>query len=430
MNILIINEVCGITSTGKICAHIAGQFEKEGHNVKIAFGRDFYVPEAFRRYAVPIGSKLDVYCHMIRARLLDRSGFGSARATKSFLKWAESFNPDFIWLHNLHGYYLNIDLLFSWLKKHPSARVFWTLHDCWAFTGHCAYFSYQQCSKWKTGCEACPQKKEYPKSWCLDQSRRNYADKKAIFTGVRNLTLITPSQWLADLTRSSFLSEYPVRVLHNTLDTSIFKPTASSLRQQLSATDSTVLMGIANVWEKRKGLDAFLMLAAVLPSTYTLVLVGLTDQQIHSIAQRFSQSPITFSNPTVCTVQERDLSFVQQFQETLPTDDGILFCNEKGVAFKQDIRYIYRYLHVKESNEPGGARLVLYQKTNNMQELVNLYSMSDYLINPTLEDNYPTVNLEAAACGTQVLTFDTGGSRETLMHSEDKGVDLCQFICS
>ena len=172
MKVLMINVVCGIRSTGRICTDLATELEKEGHEVKIAYGRE-YVPEEFKRFAVRIGNDFEVKIHGIKSRVFDNHGLGSTKSTKEFLKWAEEYNPDMLWLHNIHGYYINYELLFSWIKRRTNMKIKWTLHDCWAFTGHCAYFSMIDCDKWISGCSNCPQKRKYPESIIIDDSRNN-----------------------------------------------------------------------------------------------------------------------------------------------------------------------------------------------------------------------------------------------------------------
>ena len=283
MKVLFVNSVCGIGSTGKICADLARELEAQGHICKIAYGRDGFVPEDCRKYAVRIGSDLDVKLHGIRSRLLDDHGMGSVKATAGFLKWAEEFQPDLLWLHNLHGYYLNYPMLFDWIKKHPGLEVKWTLHDCWAFTGHCAYFSMAGCGRWKDHCGECPQKGSYPASLFRDNSYDNYETKRASFTGVNNMTLITPSNWLADLVRQSFLGEYPVEVCYNKIDQSVFKPTPGTFRQDHGLEGRKIILGVASVWDARKGLKDFLELAGMLDGRYTVVLVGLSRQQCENL---------------------------------------------------------------------------------------------------------------------------------------------------
>ena len=348
-----INVVCGIRSTGRICTDLATALEAEGHEVKIAYGRES-VPEQFQKYAVRIGGDLDVRLHGINSRLLDAHGLGSTGATKRFLEWAEQYNPDLLWLHNLHGYYINYKLLFEWIKKRPGMEVRWTLHDCWAFTGHCSHFTMAKCEQWKTHCARCPQKKRYPASYGLDRCKRNYDQKRASFTGVKRMTLITPSNWLAELVRQSFLKEYPVEVHYNTIDRTVFKPTPSDFRKRYGLQDKIMVLGVASVWDERKGLDDFVKLAGMLDDRYAIVLVGLSDKQIRQMPK-----------------------------------------NILGLG-----------------------------KTNSAVELAQIYTAADFFFNPTYEDNYPTVNLEAEACGSTVITYDTGGCEETI-HSPKSHVIAC-----
>ena len=344
MRVLFINEVCGFTSTGKITCELAEEYERQGHEVKVAYGRSSFVPEKYKRFAVQIGTKFDVYSHAILTRLTDRHGFYSKRATRKFLRWANSYNPEFLWLHNLHGYFINIELLFDWIKSRPDMKIFWTLHDCWSFTGHCVHFTMAKCEKWQVHCEKCPQINTYPKSFC-DKSYENYEAKKRIFTGVKDMRIITPSQWLAELVKKSFLREYPVEVRHNKIDTNIFKPSPSDFREKYNLAGKFIILGVANVWDQRKGLDDFVKLSTMLEAEkFAVVLVGLKPEQIKALPEN----------------------------------------------------------------------IIAIQRTHNQKELAEIYTAANILFNPTYEDNYPTVNLEAEACGTPVITYDVGGCSETV----------------
>jgi glycosyltransferase involved in cell wall biosynthesis len=285
MRVLLINSVCGIGSTGKICGCLAEEYAAQGNEVKIAYGRDGYVPERFQKFAHRIGSDLDVRVSALRTRLLDDHGFANEAATRKFLKWAESYDPDLLWLHNLHGYYIHVGLLFDWIKSRPHMQVKWTLHDCWVFTGHCSHFAHAKCEKWKTGCSDCPEKGSYPASAVLDNSRKNFLRKQAAFTGVRNMTLIVPSRWLENLVNQSFLGVYPVEVCNTTIDTNIFKPTPGDFREKHGLTDKKIILGVAGVWTDRKGLGDFRKLRGLLDDSYAIVLVGLTEQQIGKLPQ-------------------------------------------------------------------------------------------------------------------------------------------------
>lgn len=282
MRALFINSVCGIRSTGRICAELASELETRGYEVRIAYGRE-EVPEPLRERAVRIGSDLDTKLHGLRTRLLDEHGLGSRAATKRFLAWAEEYDPDLLWLHNLHGYYINYELLFGWIKSRPDMEVRWTLHDCWAFTGHCSHFTVAGCEKWKAHCSHCVQKRRYPASLLRDNCSDSFDRKKAAFTGVPHMTLIAPSQWLADLVGQSFLREYPVEVRYNTIDTNVFKPTPSDFRARHGLEDKTIILGVASVWDDRKGLDDFIRLSSMLEDRYAIVLVGLSKKQLAAL---------------------------------------------------------------------------------------------------------------------------------------------------
>ncbi len=340
MRILMINVVCGIRSTGRICTDLAAALEEQGHEVKIAYGRE-EVPEQFKKYAVRIGNDLDVKLHGLKARLFDGCGFGSKKATEKFIEWVKEFDPDVIHLHNLHGYYINIEVLFDYLRT-CRKRIIWTLHDCWAFTGHAAFCETANCERWITGCYDCPKKNDYPVS-LFDKSTENWKKKKNLMEGIPNLTIVTPSEWLANLVRNSFLAQYPVLVIHNGLNTSVFKPTDSDVKERLGLQNKKIVLGVAALWEKRKGLDDFISISKMLPTQYQVVLVGLSRKQV-------------------------------------------------------------RYLP---------KAIVGIERTNSVNELVELYTAADVYVNPTYEDNYPTTNLEAIACGTPVITYNTGGSGES-----------------
>ena len=293
MKVLLINSVCGIGSTGKIVGALAQEFTFQGHEAVIAYGRDGTVPEEFRPYAHRIGSDLGVKVSAVRSRLLDDHGFANEIATKRFLQWAEQYNPDLLWLHNLHGYYLHVGLLFDWIKSRPHMQVKWTLHDCWAFTGHCTHFTWAKCEKWKTGCHHCPEKGSYPASMGLDNSRCNYERKKNAFTGVKNMTLIVPSHWLEGLMKQSFLAQYPVEVQYNTLNRDVFKPTPSQFLETHGLEGKKIVLGVAGVWTDRKGLGDFLELRKLLEDSYAIVLVGLTEQQIKILPEGILGLPRT-----------------------------------------------------------------------------------------------------------------------------------------
>ena len=430
-----INVVCGIKSTGRICTDLATALEAQGHEVKIAYGREA-VPESFQKYAVRIGNEFDVKLHGLKSRLLDAHGLGSKRATRTFLQWAEEYQPDLLWLHNIHGYYINYELLFSWIKRRPEMEVKWTLHDCWAFTGHCSYFTVAKCEQWKTHCSYCLQKRRYPMSLFMDCSRKNYDRKKASFTGVKNMTLITPSQWLANLVKQSFLNKYPVEVWYNTIDTNVFKPTSSDFRERYGLQGKTIVLGVASGWDERKGLDDFIELAGMLDDHYAIVLVGLNEKQIKQMPKKITALRHTNSSRELAEIYTAADVFVNPSKEetfgmtTVEAEvcgtQAIVYqdtaCEEvvrhsRGTVIPQSVKAIYREITGHDFIGEGGKStptMIYIKRTNSTKELAQIYTAANVFVNPTHEDNYPTVNLEAIACGTPVITYDTGGCRETV----------------
>lgn len=280
MKILMINSVCGIGSTGRICTDLATELEKQGHEVKIAYGRG-EVPKQFKKYAVKVGTELDVRMHVLKARLFDKSGFGSKNVTRTFIQWVKNYDPDIIHLHNVHGYYINIEILFDYLKR-SNKKLIWTLHDCWSFTGHTAYCDTVNCEKWKYGCGKCPLLREYPAT-LLDNSKNNWNRKKELFTGISNMMIITPSIWLANLVKKSFLHDYVVEVINNGINTTEFHPVRSNFRKEYGLEDKFILLGVATAWDDNKGLSDFFKLEKNLDNDYKIVLVGLTKKQIRKL---------------------------------------------------------------------------------------------------------------------------------------------------
>lgn len=306
-------------------------FPKSRSNMKKRVANSFY-----------IGSILSRNIHLLLSNFTGYNGVFSYFSTLNFLRKVKKYNPDIIHLHNLHNGYINLQLLFKHIKKSNTPTV-WTLHDCWAFTGQCPHFTLAKCDKWKTGCYACTQYREYPGS-LVDRTETMWKLKKKWFTGVQNMTIVTPSQWLADLVKESFLGEYPIKVINNGIDLNVFKPTKNNFKEKYGIENKHIVLGVSFGWGYKKGLDIFIELSKQLGEGYQIVLVG-TDVSV---------------------------------DEQLPKN------------------------------------IISVHRTQDQQELAELYTAADVFVNPTREENYPTVNMEALACGTPIVTFNTGGSPEIL----------------
>lgn len=340
--LLQINVVSNVLSTGKIAEDIAKVAMKEGWECYIAYGRE---AKPGVNIEIRIGSMLDVYAHYVGHRLFDKEGWGSVSATRELVCKIREIKPDIVQLHNIHDHYLNYPILFECLAE-IDVPVVWVQHDCWAFTGGCMYFDQINCEEWKKSCNDCSMKRAI----FTNRSSQHFQIKRKLLKQIKSLTFVPVSKWMGDLIKSSVQGERDIKVIHNGVDLKKFK----IVKEKEHFGTKFRILGIASVWGKRKGLDDFIKLRQLLPNTYEITLVGLSEKQISSL--------------------------------------------------------------------PSGVNGIT--RTTNVQELVHLYNSSDVFVNPTYSDNFPTVNIEALACGTPVITYETGGSPEAV--DEKTGIVIPQ----
>ena len=336
MKIVQLNVTCGAGSTGKICLAVSELLTEKGVENYILYSEGESDYPLGIKYADDFGRKMQA----LKSRLLGNYGFNSRSITKRLIAELDRIKPDIVHLHNLHGHGCHLTELFTYFKENK-IKLYWTFHDCWAFTGYCPHFDMIGCDKWQTKCHSCVQKGAY--SFFFDRSEELYQKKKELFSGL-DLTIITPSQWLASLVKKSFLGDCEVRVINNGIDLQVFTERQSDFRQKHSLEDKFVILGVAFNWDERKGLDVFSHLAGTLPKDCRIVLVGTNE----AVRQSLSEN------------------------------------------------------------------IIAIDRTANQVELAELYSAADVFVNATREDTFPTVNIEALACGTPVVTFDTGGSGEII----------------
>lgn len=337
MRVVHINLTARDGGTGRAVYGISQALEQNGYEGYTLFSSNEPSSKNEIKYATPIRRRANA----LISRILGNYGFDCHLITKRLIAKIKKLKPDVIHLHNLHGHNVNLNMLFGYFKKNPQIKLFWTFHDCWAFTGYCPHFDMVGCDKWKNGCGNCPQKKCY--SWFFDKSKRLYEKKKQLFAGL-NLTVITPSEWLAGLARQAYFKNYEIKVINNGVDLSAFNITDSDFREKYKLQDKKIVLGVAFGWDERKGLDCFIELSKRLPSDYQIVLVG-TDENV---------------------------------DKQLPSN------------------------------------IISIHRTSNQIELAKIYSASDVFVNCTREETFPTVNMEAIACGTPIVTFKTGGSPEII----------------
>lgn len=272
MKILQINCIANSCSTGRIAEQIGELAQQEGWESYIAYGQYAYTSSS---KLIRIANKFDLGIHFIETRLLDRHGLSSRLATKRLIKKVKEINPDIIHLHNIHGYYLNYPILCDYLIS-SGKPVVWTMHDCWALTGHCAYFDTANCERWKSGCFQCPLKSIYPKSIFADRSQKNYIQKTQWFTALDNLTIVAVSGWLNDIVKQSILKEKRLELIHNGIDIKRFHP-VENVDNHYHFQGKKVLLGVVASWTVEKGFYDFISLSKHISDEYCIVMVGVND---------------------------------------------------------------------------------------------------------------------------------------------------------
>lgn len=336
MTVVQINATCGKGSTGKICVAVSRLMTEnniENYILYSSGASDF-------ANAFSCASRNYTRIQSVKSRVMGNYGFNSATETKRMIRVLDETKPDIVHLHNIHGHDCNLSMLFNYFKK-KQIKIYWTFHDCWAFTGYCPHYDMIGCNKWKTECGECPQKKYY--SFFFDRSTQLHRLKKELFSGL-DLTIIAPSQWLANQVKDSFLKNYPVKVINNGIDLEVFKPTTVNDGKYDYLNGKKVVIGVAFDWNERKGIDIFERMADDMDDSYQIIMVGVNKKT----------------------------------KERLPKN------------------------------------IICIERTSNQNELAELYSLADVFVNPTREENFPTTNIEALACGTPVVTFNSGGSGEML----------------
>jgi glycosyltransferase involved in cell wall biosynthesis len=353
IKILRITTEINRSSIGRTTEQIGRLVINEGWKSYIAYGRTGGKSES---NIIRIGNRLSVYWHVFLTRFFDMHGYGSVRATKSFIKRINKIRPNIIHLHDIHGYYINLKILFKYLSE-SKIPVVWTQHDCWAFTGHCTHYTEAKCFKWRSECNNCPQKFAYPKSFLMDGSRRNFYLKKKLFSSINNLVVVAVSDWMREQISESFLNRYPTIRIYNGIDTEVFKPMPEcqkEIKDKYKLGNTIVLMAFATAWGTRKGLNDFYKLRKELGEKYTIVLVGLPKSA----------------------------------QAQLPV--GIV-----GI-----------------------------ERTDNLEELVKLYSAASIILNLSSEESFGKTTPEGLACGIPGIVYNSTASPELI--NEHTGRVVCK----
>lgn len=350
MNVVHINTFYYLGgSTGKIAYLLMKSAKERKWNAYIVYGKN--KGEIIDSYSILIAGNYYKKINELKARILGNHGFNNIISSNKAIEYLKNIKPDVIHLHNLHGSYINLEMLFAYIRK-EKIPVVWTLHDCWSFTGRCACYDFNNCSEWKCGCTNCKYKKEYPVSWISNDTATNFVRKRNIYDLMSNITIVTPSKWLYNELSYSILKNHKKVIINNGIDLTVYKPTGSRIKENNKI--EKMMLAVAYNWTEQKGFKHIIEISKVIKKPWTLVVIGVSD-----------------------------------FQNELIKNEGVIGIN----------------------------------KLSDERELVKWYSSADVFINPTLEDNFPTVNIEALACGTPCITFDTGGAGEIVTELTGKVIE-------
>ncbi len=332
-------------STGMIARDISDYLDTKNIDNRLYYTQGSSNISKYINYS----SRKEIKLNALKSRIIGNYGFNSNHSTKILINYLEEYNPDIVHIHNIHGHDVNLETLVQYLNE-KGKKIIWTMHDCWLYTGYCPYYTYARCDKWKEECHDCKLRKRY--SWFLDHSKSNFERKKKILANKENITFVTPSKWLAEDAKKSFLKGNKIEVIPNGIDLNLFRPVETDLKKKLGLEDKKIILSIAMNVSERKGYNDILEVAKILDDEYRIAMVGLPKEII----------------------------------STLPSN------------------------------------IVGFERTESKEQLVEFYNIASCFLNPTHEDNYPTVNIEAISCGTPVVAYSVGGASEVI--TEDTGISV------
>lgn len=271
MRIVQINACFERGSTGRMTKQMHEAFSKEGHE-SFVFSPNV---NAGNSHVINVGNSIDYRLHSFLSRVTGLQGYFSIRATLRLVRKLKQIKPDILHLHNLHNNYINLPILFRYIKKNGIATVI-TMHDFWFITGHCGYFTEYKCERWRDKCGNCPAIKKYNPSWFFDTSSYILKQRKKQLGAIEKLAIIGNSKWTSFQVKKSFLnSSALVYTIYNWIDTDLFYPQDKLLCRGKHRIDKDifVVLGVAQGWNDAKGLSIFESIAKKMPHIQ-IVLIG------------------------------------------------------------------------------------------------------------------------------------------------------------
>lgn len=275
MNIVQINSVYGVKSTGIIVKDISMLLQEYGNTSIVVSPQktdDFTV--------INIGNLIDRKIHAVYTRLLGKQALASRRVTKKLLVQLDNIKPDIIHLHNIHSNFINYKLLLEYTAE-KNIPVVLTLHDCWFLTGKCFHFWDIGCTKWKSGCKNCPKRFRDIPSVLSDNTKEVYELRKKLYAK-NELYIVGCSQWITGIAKESPLcADADIRYIYNGVDTEVFAPEKGNLRGKLNIEqESFVIITMANKWFDNVNERIRTKITDMLEEKDCLIIVGCKEEQL------------------------------------------------------------------------------------------------------------------------------------------------------
>ena len=235
--------------------------------------------------------------------------------TLRIIRIIKKINPDVINIHNIHGNYVNIKMLFSFLKK-TKAKVVITMHDQFWITGRCALIT-DNCSKWMSGCGGCIHRNKYPHCF-FDLSKKLIKEKSKIISKLSKVVFVSPSLWQKDLFLQSNLKDFDCVVINNTINYKDLFISKNNL--PLIKEDKINLFFAANPWSKEKGLEIINELYLLLDnSKYNFIVAGVNEKNEKMFLKGINTLPLIDRQHLLSYMKHSDYFISPSVLDNFPT---------------------------------------------------------------------------------------------------------------
>ncbi|MBQ8164255.1 MAG: glycosyltransferase [Clostridia bacterium] len=266
MKILQINATYGIGSTGFYTKVLHEKLKERGHESYVVTAAADSSAEKDSDIFVA-GGKFSRKINALRARLTGNQNSVADGVTKKIIEFIDAKAPDVIQLGNIHANFVNFKKLLKYISKKNIALIV-VLHDCWFFTGKCTNYVDAGCLKWQKKCGDCPKIKDDIPSWLYDKTEAMLEEKKALFAGIKKLTVVGVSEKITEDAKKSYVfSGRNCICIPNAVDDTIFFPGNEKSPEDDSSSTRTIV-GAAAKWSMYKGIDDFIKLGELCGSSF------------------------------------------------------------------------------------------------------------------------------------------------------------------